>query len=69
MGGVKTNDMRAHGTQKSKTKAMCSYKTQAHGQQNKSPDKCKTGHEHAANENTHKLRVHTRYDNMKARSQ
>ncbi len=35
MGGVKTIDMRAHGTQKTKTKAMCSHKTktQAHGQQ------------------------------------
>ncbi len=41
---------------------------QAHGQQNKSPAMCKTGHEHAANENTHKLRVHTRHDNIKARS-
>ncbi len=30
---------------------------------------CKTGHEHAANEKTHKPRVHTRHDNMKARSQ
>ncbi len=69
MGGVKTIDMRAHGTQKTKTKAMCSHKTQAHGQQNKSPAMCKTGHEHAANENTHKLRVHTRHDNIKARSQ
>ncbi len=71
MGGVKTIDMRAHGTQKTKTKAMCSHKTktQAHGQQNKSPAMCKTGHEHAANENTHKLRVHTRHDDIKARSQ
>ncbi len=71
MGGVKTIDMRAHGTQKTKTKAMCSHKTkpQAHGQQNKSPAMCKTGHEHAANENTHKPRVHTRHDNMKACSQ
>ncbi len=71
MGGVKTIDMRAHDTQKTKTKAMCSHKTktQAHGQQSKSPAMCKTGHEHAANENTHKPRVHTRHDNMKARSQ
>ncbi len=61
MGGVKTIDMRAHGTQNTKTKAMCSHKTktQAHGQQNKSPAMCKTGHEHAANENTHKPRVFT----------
>ncbi len=43
-------------------------KTQAHGQQNKSPAMCKTGHKHAANENTHKPRVHTRHENMKARS-
>ncbi len=65
MGGVKTIDMRAHGTQETKAKAMCSHKTktQAHGQQNKSPAMCKTGHEHAANENTHKPRVHTRHDN------
>ncbi len=59
MGGVKTIDMRVHGTQKTKTKAM----------QNKSPDMCKTGHENAANENTHKPCVHTRHDNIKARSQ
>ncbi len=71
MGGVKTIDMRAHGTQITKTKAMCSHKTKhkAHGQQNKLPAMCKTGHEQAANENTHKPRVHTRHDNMKARSQ
>ncbi len=30
---------------------------------------CKTRHEHAANEKTHKPRVHTRHDNMKACSQ
>ncbi len=68
MGGVKTIDMRAHGTHKTKTKAMCSHKTktQAHGQQNKSPAMCKTRHEHAANEKTHKTRVYTRHDNMKA---
>ncbi len=55
MGGVKTNDMRAHGPQKTKTKAMCSHKTktEAHGQQNKSPAMCKTGHEMQPNENTH----------------
>ncbi len=35
MVGVKTIDMRAHGTQTTKTKAMCSHKTktQAHGRQ------------------------------------
>ncbi len=63
--------MRAHGTQKTKTKAMYSHKTktEAHGQQNKSPAMCKTGHKHTANENTHKPRVHTRHENMKAHSQ
>ncbi len=30
---------------------------------------CETRHEHAANEKTHKPRVHTRHDNMKAHSQ
>ncbi len=35
----------------------------------KSPAKCKTGHEHAANENTHKPHVCTRHDNIKAHSQ
>ncbi len=54
MGGVKTIDMKAHGTQKTKTKAMCSHKTKTHRQQNKSPAMCRTGHEHAANEITHK---------------
>ncbi len=35
MGGVKTNDMRARGTQKTRTEATCSHKTktQAYGQQ------------------------------------
>ncbi len=74
MGGVKTIDMRAHGTQKTKTKVVykkCVHtkQKQAHGQQNKSPTMCKTGHEHTANKNTHKSRVHTRHDNMKACSQ
>ncbi len=41
MGGVKTTDMRAHGTQKLW-------------------QKCKMGHEHTANKETHKLRVHTK---------
>ncbi len=41
MGGVKTNDMRAHGTQKTKTTSTWPA--------NKSPAMCKTGHEHAAN--------------------
>lgn len=37
----KKNDMRAHGTQETKTKAMCLYKTktQAHGQENKTHNK------------------------------
>ncbi len=30
---------------------------------------CRTGHEHAANDNTHKPHVHTKHDNMKACSQ
>ncbi len=69
--GSRQIDMRTHGTQITKTKAMCLYKTktQAHSQQNKYPAMCKTGHEHAANENTHKPRVHSRHDNMKAHSQ
>ncbi len=55
MGEVKTIDMRAHGTQKTKTKPCAQTKQkQAHGQQNKSPAMCKIGHEHAANE-IHKL--------------
>ncbi len=36
---------------------------------NNSPAMCKTRHEHAANEKTHKPCVHTRHDYMKARSQ
>ncbi len=64
-------DMRARGTQKTRTEVTCSHKTetQAHGPANNSPAMCKTGHEHAANEKNHKPRVHTRHDNMKARSQ
>ncbi len=30
---------------------------------------CRTGHEHASNDNTHKPHVHTKHDNMKACSQ
>ncbi len=69
--GSRQIDMRAHGTQKTKTKpcAHTKTKTQANGQQNKLPAMCKTGHEHAANENNHKPRVHTKHDNTKARSQ
>ncbi len=69
--GSRQIDMSARGTQKTRTEATYSHKTetQAHGQQTKSPAMCKTGHEHAANEKTHKPRVHTRHDNMKARSQ
>ncbi len=67
--GSRQIDRRAHSTQKDK--AMCSHKTktQARGQLNKSSAICKTGHEHVANENTYKPRVHTRHDNMKPRSQ
>ncbi len=69
--GSRQIDMRAHGTPKTRTEAACSHKTktQAHGQQTKSPAMCKTGHEHAANEKTHKPRVYTRHDNIKALSQ
>ncbi len=61
--GSRQIDMRAHGTQKTKTKAMCSHKTktQVHGQQ--------TNNQPCAGCKTHKPRVHTRHDNMKARSQ
>jgi len=71
MGGVKTIDMREHGTQKTKTEATSSHKikTQAHDQQTNHQPCAKTGHEHAANEETHKPRIHTRHDNMKAHSQ
>ncbi len=62
--------MRARGTQKTRTEATCSHKTETQPMASKqSPAMCKTGHEHAANEKTHKPRVHTRHDNMKARSQ
>ncbi len=80
MGGVKTIDMRAHGTQKTKTIAMCSNKTktQAHGQQNKSPaarilisrvfTQDMTTWKHAANE-IHELRAtpHTTHVDKRAR--
>ncbi len=59
----------AHRTKQDKPCAHTKQKTQAHGQQNKSPAMCRTGHKHAANEDTHKPRVHTKHDNMKARSQ
>ncbi len=58
--GSRQIDMRARGTQNRNTSTWPA---------NKSPAMCKTGHEHAANEKTHKPRVHTRHDNMKARSQ
>ncbi len=64
MGGVKTIDMRTHGTQKTKTKVMCSHKTK-HKQvasKTESLAMCKMGHEHAANKETHKPRVHTNHD-------
>ncbi len=71
MGGVKTIEIRAHGTHKTRQKAYAHTK-QIHKDmvsKTKSPAMCKTGHEHAVNENTHKPRVHTRHDYMKARSQ
>uniref|UniRef100_A0A672PPK8 Ankyrin-1-like n=1 Tax=Sinocyclocheilus grahami TaxID=75366 RepID=A0A672PPK8_SINGR len=65
MGGVKTIDMRAHGTQETKTKAMCSHKTNTStwpAKQTQAMCLNKTIHEQAANEKTHKPRVHTRQD-------
>ncbi len=61
MGGVKTIDMRAHGTQETKTKP-CAQTKQKHkhmASKTKSPAMCNTRHEHTANENTHKPCVHT----------
>ncbi len=46
--GSRQIDMRAHGTQKTKTKAMCSHKNTNTWPGKKSPAMCKTGHEHAA---------------------
>ncbi len=40
MSGVKTIDMRAHGTQQTKTKAKCTHKTQTHGQQKLNHQPC-----------------------------
>ncbi len=68
--GSRQIDMRAHGTQKTKTKP-CAHTKQKHkhmASKTKSPAMCKTEHEHAANDNTHKPRAHTRHENMKARS-
>ncbi len=47
MGEVKTIDMTAHGTWKTKTKAMCSLNknTSTWPAKQKSPAMCKTGHE------------------------
>ncbi len=68
--GSRQIDMRARGTQKTRTEATCSHKTetQAHGQQ--------TNHQPCAKQdmNTQLMRklishVFTRHDNMKARSQ
>ncbi len=49
------DDMRAHGTQKLRQKP-CAHTKQKHKHMasNKSPAMCKTRHEHAANEKTHK---------------
>ncbi len=62
--------MRTHGTRKLRQKP-CSHTKQKHKNMasKQTPAMCKTRHEHAANENIHKPRVHTRHDNMKARSQ
>ncbi len=46
----------------------CAYTKQKHKHM-ASKQMCKTGHEHAANENTHKPRVHTRFHNTKVCSQ
>ncbi len=64
MGGVKTIDIRAHGTQKLRQSHVLT--------QNKNtstwPEKtellamCKTGHKHAANKETHKPHVQTKHD-------
>ncbi len=65
MGVVKTIDMRAHGTQKLRQK-LCAHTKQKHkhmASKRESLAMCKTGHEHAANKETHKPRVHTKHDN------
>ncbi len=53
--GSRQIDMRAHGTQKTKTKAMCSHKTktQHKGQQTNHQHVSEQDTEHAANEKTH----------------
>ncbi len=50
--------MRAHGTQKLRQKPCAHTKNTSTWPANKSPAMCKTGHEHAANEKTHKPRSH-----------
>ncbi len=69
MGGVKTIDMRAHGTQKTKTKAMCYKQKHKHMASKTNQQPCAKQDSYAANENTYKPCVLTRHDNMKARSQ
>jgi len=59
MGGVKTIDMRAHGTQKLWQKP-CAHTKQKHKHMTSKTESlamCKMGHEHAANNETHKPRV------------
>ncbi len=60
--GSRQIDMRARGTQKlgQKPRAHIKQKTQAHGQQTNHHPCAKQDDEHAANEKTHKPRVHTR---------
>ncbi len=64
MGGVKTIDMRAHGSQKLWQKP-CAHIKQKHKHmvsKTESLAMCRTGHEHAANKETHKPHVHTKHD-------
>ncbi len=67
--GSRQIDMRAHGTQKTKTKAMCSHKTktQTHGQEKNHQPCAKQDMNTQLFEKTHQPRIHTRHDNMKAR--
>ncbi len=65
MGGVKTIDMRAHGTQKLWQKS-CAYTKQKHkhmASKTESIAMCKTGH--AANKETHKPRSHKTWQTWK----
>ncbi len=59
----------AHRKLGQKPRAHTKQKTQAHGQQTNHQPWAKQDMTHAANEKTHKPRVFTRHDNMKACSQ